>query len=103
MLDSIYHITLKLLETHFGMKTSNFSIFYATLKWTSLCNDFKSVNHYILVVYQFYCLDLFHSRTRSHVIRSHTPSVHMITAEVFSYGLLWKIEPRHVISNNVAF
>ena len=33
MLDSIYHIKLKLLENHiFGVKTSRFCHFYATLK-----------------------------------------------------------------------
>ena len=34
MLDSIYHITLKLLKNHiFGMKKTRFCQFYATLKW----------------------------------------------------------------------
>ena len=36
MLDSIYHMTLKLLNNHIlGVKTQDFAIFYATLKWTS--------------------------------------------------------------------
>ena len=35
MLDSIYHMPLKLLKNHvFDMKTSIFCRFYATLKWT---------------------------------------------------------------------
>ena len=35
MLDSIYHMTLKLLYKRiFGVKTHYFFIFYATLKWT---------------------------------------------------------------------
>ena len=46
MLDSIYHMSLRLLKNqNFGVKTSKFSIFYATLKWTSLCYVTKSVNH----------------------------------------------------------
>ena len=46
MFDSIYHMTLKLLKNRiFGMKTSDFAIFLATLKWTSLCSVTKSVNH----------------------------------------------------------
>ena len=30
----------------FGVKTQDFFIFYATLKWMSLRNGTKSVNHY---------------------------------------------------------
>ena len=45
MLDSIYHMTLKFLRSHFWHETHGFAIFYATLKWTSLCNVTKSVNH----------------------------------------------------------
>ena len=45
MLDSIYHMTLKLLRYHiFGVKTQDFAIFYTTLKWVSLHNVTKSVN-----------------------------------------------------------
>ena len=45
MLDSIYHMTLKLLNRFFGVKTQDFAIFCATLKWTSLRNVTISVNH----------------------------------------------------------
>ena len=46
MLDSIYHMALKLLKNSlFGVRTEDFAIFYATLKWTSLRNVTKSVNH----------------------------------------------------------
>ena len=35
ILDSIYHMTLKLLKNHIlGVKTKDFAIFYGTLKWT---------------------------------------------------------------------
>ena len=37
MLDSIYHIILKLLlNLIFGMKTARFTLFYAKSQWTSL-------------------------------------------------------------------
>ena len=46
MLDSIYHITLKLIKNSiFDVKMQDFAIFYATLKWMSLHNVTKSVNH----------------------------------------------------------
>ena len=45
MLDSIYHMTLKLLKNHLSIKMENFAIFNATQKWTSLCNLTKSVIH----------------------------------------------------------
>ena len=46
MLDSIYHMILKLFKNHFfGMKTQDFAIFCTTLKWTSSRNFTKSVNH----------------------------------------------------------
>ena len=54
MLDSIYHMTFKLLNAFFVRKRRYFAIFYATFKWTSLCNFIKSIN-------QFYCMVLFHS------------------------------------------
>ena len=46
MLDLIYHMTLKLLKIAFlALKNQGFAIFYAVLKWTTLCNVTKSVNH----------------------------------------------------------
>ena len=46
MLDFIYHMTLKFLKNSiFGVKTEAFAIFEATLKWMSLPNITKSVNH----------------------------------------------------------
>ena len=46
MLDSIYHMTLKLPKNSiFGVKTEDFAIFYATLKWMSLRYVTKSVYH----------------------------------------------------------
>ena len=43
ILDTIYHMTLKLLKNHiFGSKTQYFAIFYSTLKWMSLnCGYFS--------------------------------------------------------------
>ena len=44
MLDYIHHMTLNLLKNYiFYVKKQDFAIFYATLKWTSLCNVTKSV------------------------------------------------------------
>ena len=46
MLDSIYHMTLKLLKySILGVKMEDLAIFSATLKWLSLCNVTRSVNH----------------------------------------------------------
>ena len=38
MLDSVYHMTLKILKNHICMEITIFAIFlfYTTLKWTSL-------------------------------------------------------------------
>ena len=43
MLDSVYHMTLKLLKNHIFLK--DFVIFYPALQWTSLRNVTESVNH----------------------------------------------------------
>ena len=46
MLDSIYHMTLKLLKNRiFCERTANFVNVNTTLKWTLLQNVNKSVNH----------------------------------------------------------
>ena len=67
MLDSIYHMT-NILKSHFWRKKRyNFVIMYATLLWTSL--RFPKIDK-PLVVYRFYCMALFHSRTRRHVINN---------------------------------
>ena len=68
MLDSIYHMTLKLIKNHiFCWKMSRF------------CNLMQRYNgcHYIyyeickpLVVYRFYCMSLYHSQTQCHVINT---------------------------------
>ena len=68
MLDSIYHITLKLLKNHiFGVKMSKFCHL--------LCNVKMKVITYVMllictlfVVYRFYCIALYHFQTRHHVI-----------------------------------
>ena len=70
MLDSIYHITLKLLKNcslSAKTSTSDFVIFYAavmdaiTLRY-EICKP--------LEVYRFYCMALYDSQTRRHVIRN---------------------------------
>ena len=68
MLDSIYHMTLRFLWNFIlGVKSYNFVIMYAMLLWTSkhfpkICKP--------LVVYRFYCMELFHSQTRHHMINA---------------------------------
>ena len=67
ILDSIYHMT-NTLKSHFWRKKRyNFVIMYATLLWTS-----KRVPKIDkpLVVYRFYCMALFHSQTRRHMINA---------------------------------
>ena len=73
MLDSIYHMTLKLFWNHiFGVKTLGF------------CHmqDIKSVISYFpkickpLVFYWFYCMALFHSQMRHHMINWDKMSTH---------------------------
>ena len=68
MLDSVYHITLKLIKSYFWRE--NFKI----LPSLEQCYNGR---HYValrickpLVVYQFYCMVLYHSQTRHHVIKS---------------------------------
>ena len=67
MLDSIYHMTLKLLKNRmFGGKTLDFAIFYLLLKK----NVVTLPNHKPLEVYRFYCMALNHSQTRCHMIKN---------------------------------
>ena len=64
MLDDI-KITL---TSHFWRKKRNNVVnMYATLLWTSL--RFPKIDK-PLVVYRFYCMTLFHSQTRCHMIKS---------------------------------
>ena len=56
MFDSFDHMTLILLnQSHFGVKMQDFAIFYAKLKWTSLRNITKSVNHLWFVDFIAWC------------------------------------------------
>ena len=65
MLDSIFHMT-NTLKSHFWRKKRyNFVIMCGTLLWTSL--RFPKIDK-PLVVYRFYCMALFHSQTRRHMI-----------------------------------
>ena len=67
MLDSFYHMTFSYFEISFlPQKRYNFDIMYATLLWTSL--RFPKIDK-PLVVYRFYCMALFHSQTRRHMIK----------------------------------
>ena len=57
MLDSIYHMTLKLLKDRsFGIKTSRLCHLFHNVKWTSLRYVTKSVNHYRDQACFFYAL-----------------------------------------------
>ena len=68
MLDSIYHMALKLIKNHFfGMKMSR----YCHLLRKCYIIDVITLRYEIckpLVVYRFYCMALFHSKMRHHVI-----------------------------------
>ena len=59
MLDSIYHMT-NTLKSHFWRKN---------VINLSLCTQRCYGRHKIPVVYRFYCMVLFHSQTRRHMIR----------------------------------
>ena len=67
MFDSIYHMPLKLLESRIlGVKHQYFAIF------TQYYNGRHFVTLLIckpLVVYRFYCMALYHSQTRRHMIK----------------------------------
>ena len=67
MLDSIYHMTLKLLNNCIlGENVKilpffhNFTMHIITLRY-QICKP--------LVVYRFYCMELYHSHMRCHVIK----------------------------------
>ena len=55
ILDSIYHMTLRLLLN-----------LISAVKTLKFCHCVRNVA--MLVVYQFYCMALFHSQTRGHMI-----------------------------------
>ena len=69
MLDSIHHMTFRiLLNLISGVKKTLCNVVntYATLLWTPL--RFPKIDK-SLVVYRFYCMALFHSQTRRHMIK----------------------------------
>ena len=68
MLDSIHHWHLGIFEgSLLTVKRYNVVNMYATLLWTSL--RFPKIDK-PLVVYRFYCMTLFHSQTRCHMINA---------------------------------
>ena len=68
MLDSIYNMTLKLFSNHtFGVKASRFCNLLRDIIMDVITLCFKICKP--LVVYQFYCMALYHSQTRHHVIK----------------------------------
>ena len=68
MLDSFYHMTLELLKNRlFGMKTSRFWQLLSSLKMYLITLHYKICKP--LVVYQSYCMALYHSQTRHHVLK----------------------------------
>ena len=64
MLDSIYHMTLR-VHLISAVKRYNFVFMYAML--LRMSKHFQKICK-PLVVYQFYCMALFHSQTRRHII-----------------------------------
>ena len=62
MLDSIYHMT-NTLKSHFWRKNVMISS-----SCTQRCYGRHNVSIKPLVVYRFYCMALFHSQTRRHMI-----------------------------------
>ena len=67
MLDSIYHMTFKLLKNHFfGMTTSRFCHLLRNVIMDVIMLHYEICKP--LVVYRFYCMSLFHSQMRCHVI-----------------------------------
>ena len=84
-LDSIYHMT-NTLKSHFSRKKRyNFVIVYATLFLTSY--RVPKIDK-PLVVYRFYCMALFHSQTRRHMINKITPfqmSRHCLNGQLLVY------------------
>ena len=82
MLDSIYHMISKILwNCIFGVNTSRFVIFYATLKCASLRYvTFKVCKS--VVVYRFQCMVLYHLQTRRHVINN----LFLFFQDLFCFG-----------------
>ena len=65
MLDSIYHMTIT-LKSHFWRK----NVFFFYVRRVVMDVITFPVNHKpLVVVYRFYCMALFHSQTRRHMIR----------------------------------
>ena len=71
MLDSIYHMTLKLIKNCiFGVDMSRFchlfcNVIMDVITFSKICKP--------LAVYRFYCMALYHSQTRRHVIKKLIP------------------------------
>ena len=64
MLDSIYHMTLRLLKSHVCCKKRyNFVIMNVVMDVMTFPEIYK-----LLAVYRFYCMALFYSQTRRHMI-----------------------------------
>ena len=69
MLDSIYHMTFELFKNHiFGMKTSRFSPLLRSIKMDGIVSHYEICKP--LVVHLFYCMVLYHSQPRHHVINA---------------------------------
>ena len=67
MVDSIYHMALKFIESRiFGVKTSRFCHILGNLIMNVITYLYEICLP--LVVYRFYCMALYHSHMRPHVI-----------------------------------
>ena len=77
MLDSICHMTLKLLKIAFCFKISKF--LFRNVRMDVITLRYKICKP--LVVYQFYCMVLYHSQTLRHVINKLTPLKEQITTQ----------------------
>ena len=66
MLDSNYHMTLKLLNNHVGVKMSRFRHHFRKVIIDAIALSYQICKP--LVVERFYCMALYHSQTQRHVI-----------------------------------
>ena len=70
MLDSIYHMPLKLIKNRiFGVKTFRFCHFLRNVIMDLISFPKKICKP--LVVYRLYCIELYHSLKRRHVINNY--------------------------------
>ena len=72
MLDSIYHMTLILLKNCIFWCENVKILPFFTQRYDG-SHYVMLVNLYPLVVYRFYCMALYHSQTRYHVINTISP------------------------------